>query len=229
MSDVSKRRAADAPTLRAEIEAELTVQEVQHIHGVTFDGKSVWFAADKGDLLELDPVAGTIRTRTNDLGTRAGITFDGMHLWVICGKEIRKLDRATRKVISSIPNPSPEPSGMAWAEGALWIGNHEQILKVDPADGRVLKRVTVERFVTGVTWAEGELWHGAEGPHGWAGGLVRVDPNSGAETLRLECTTPTEIAGIEYDATRGVFWCAACEPAPRPTGIGKLHAIRKPR
>jgi len=109
----------------------------------------------------------------------------------------------------------------ATCEGALWVGA-KRSLKVDPADGRLLKRVTVERLVTGVTWAEGELWHGA-GADEWAGGVLRVDPNSGAETLRLECPTPTDIAGIEYEATRGVFWCGASEPAGRPTLVAKLQ------
>ena len=51
---------------------------------------------------------------------------------------------------------------MAWAEGALWVGQHRsrKIHQVDPQTGAILRTIESNRFVTGVTWVGGELWHG---------------------------------------------------------------------
>ena len=52
--------------------------------------------------------------------------------------------------------------GLAWAEGALWVGDYRgcRIHQVDPETGAILKTIASDRFVTGVTWVDGELWHG---------------------------------------------------------------------
>src|SRR5262249_7390009 len=136
--------------------------------------------------------------------------FDGSHLWAICGERIHRIDPATRAIVATIPSPGAQVSGMAWAEGSLWIGvfGAGNILQVDPRDGRVLKTITVRKFVTGVCWAEGERCHGTL-PEGTeqSGSLQRVDPGSGA--LREEVRFPADkgVSGLEWDAGRGVFWC----------------------
>jgi streptogramin lyase len=200
--------------------------DVSKVHGVTFDGHSVWFACDDGDFVEADPGSGAVRSRTRGFGSRAGAAFDGSHLWLICGKDIHRVDPKTRAAVATIPNPEPKSAaGMAWAEGALWIGLYDgkKILKVDPATGRVLKTVAVNRFVTGVTWAGDELWHGgpADGAEGDA--LHRVDPETGAHLMQLLPTPQTDIAGVEYDAQRDAFWFGALDEKK-----GSLRAVRKP-
>src|SRR5699024_6723131 len=53
-------------------------------------------------------------------------------------------------------------SGLAWAEGSLWVGQHQgrKIYQLNPETGDVLRCIECSRFVTGVTWIDGELWHG---------------------------------------------------------------------
>jgi hypothetical protein len=48
-------------------------------------------------------------------------------------------------------------SGMAWAEGTLWVGQHRKckIHRVDPETGAILRTIESNRFVTGVTWVDG--------------------------------------------------------------------------
>jgi hypothetical protein len=51
--------------------------DVDHVHGVTFDGQHVWFAA--GDHLQaLDPATGTT-LRAIDVAAHAGTAFDGRY------------------------------------------------------------------------------------------------------------------------------------------------------
>ena len=59
---------------------------VDHVHGVTYDGQHVWFAA--GDRLSaFDPVSGTA-LRSIDVAAHAGTAFDGQHLFQIAEERI---------------------------------------------------------------------------------------------------------------------------------------------
>src|SRR6266511_5858042 len=84
------------------------------VHGVTFDGQHVWFAA--GDALRaFDPESGE-PVRAIDVAAHAGTAFDGRHLFQIAGDQIQKVDPQTGRVVASIPAPSQgRDSGLAWA------------------------------------------------------------------------------------------------------------------
>ena len=76
---------------------------------------------------------------------------------------IQKIDPKTGRVLATIPAPGGGgDSGLAWAEGTLWVGQYRErkIDQVDPETGEILRTIESNRFVTGVTWVEGELWHG---------------------------------------------------------------------
>ena len=134
---------------------------VEHVHGVTFDGQHVWFAT--GDKLNaLDPASGKV-LRSIDVAAHAGTAFDGQHLFQIAEDRIQKIDPKTGRVLATIPAPGGGgDSGLAWAEGTLWVGQHRgrKIHQVDPQTGAILRTIESSRVVTGVTWTDGELWHG---------------------------------------------------------------------
>ena len=134
---------------------------VDRVSGVTYDGQHVWFAA--GDKLNaLDPVSGKT-LRSIDVAAYAGTAFDGQHLFQIAEGRIQKIDPKTGRVLATIPAPGGGGhSGLAWAEGTLWVGQYEdrKIYQVDPQTGAILRTIETSRFVTGVTWIDGELWHG---------------------------------------------------------------------
>jgi len=94
-----------------------------HVHGVTFDGQHVWFAS--GDKLNaVDPASGKA-VRAIDVAAHAGTAFDGKHLFQIAEDRIQKIDPKTGRVLSTIPAPGGGgDSGLAWAEGTLWVGQH---------------------------------------------------------------------------------------------------------
>ncbi|HUL19733.1 MAG TPA: hypothetical protein VLV29_10750, partial [Steroidobacteraceae bacterium] len=57
------------------------VPGVDHVHGVTYDGQQVWFAA--GDTLKaLDPHSGKT-LRSIEVAAHAGTAFDGQYLYQI--------------------------------------------------------------------------------------------------------------------------------------------------
>src|SRR5689334_17455 len=127
--------------------------EVDGVHGVSFDGQRVWFAScDR--LNALDPESGEV-VGALDVAGDAGTAFDGTHLFQIAEAVIRKIDPKTGEVLSTIPAPgNGGDSGLAWAEGTLWVGQHRgrKIHQVDPESGAVLRTIESDRFVTGVTW-----------------------------------------------------------------------------
>ena len=144
------------------------------MHGVTYDGQHVWFAA--GDkLIAIDPETGT-PVRAIEVAAHAGTAFDGQHLFQLAENHIHKIDPQSGEVLATIPAPGGGgDSGLAWAEGTLWVGQYRdrKIHQVDPETGAILRTIDSNRFVTGVTWLDGELWHGT-----WEGDeseLRRVD------------------------------------------------------
>jgi glutamine cyclotransferase len=193
---------------------------VNQVAGVTHDGRQVWFAS--GDKLNaLDPASGNT-VRTIDVPAHAGTAFDGQHLFQIAEDRIQKIDPATGRVLATIPAPGAGgDSGLAWAEGTLWVGHHRdrKIRQVDPQTGAVLRTIESNRFVTGVSWVDGELWHGT-----WEGDqseLRRIDPHTGEVLEQLEMPVGVGISGLESDGA-DQFFCGG-------GGSGRLRAVRRPK
>ncbi|MGA2777082.1 MAG: PQQ-binding-like beta-propeller repeat protein [Steroidobacteraceae bacterium] len=193
---------------------------VDRVNGVTYDGQTVWFAA--GDKLHaLDPASGNV-LRSIDVAAKAGTAFDGRHLFQLADDRIQKIDPTTGRVLASIPSPGGrDDSGLAWAEGTLWVGRHRdrKIHQVDPDTGAVLRTIESNRFVTGVTWVDGELWHGT-----WEDDeseLRRVDAMTGEVLERLQMPPGVGVSGLESDGG-DQFFCGG-------GGSGKLRTVRRPK
>lgn len=191
-----------------------------NVAGVTYDGQSVWFAA--GDAVRaFDPATGEER-RAIDVPAHAGTAFDGEYLYQIAEERIQRIDPKTRRVVSTIPAPAGGgDSGLAWAEGTLWVGEYRarKIHQVDPRTGAILRTIDSNRFVTGVTWVDGELWHAT-----WEGDeseLRRIDPGTGAVLERLEMPAGVRISGLESDG-KDRFYCGG-------GNSGTVRAVRRPR
>jgi glutamine cyclotransferase len=189
------------------------------IHGVTYDGEHVWFAS--GDKVNrFDPSSGKT-TRSINAAADAGTAFDGHHLFQIAGSRIQKIDPKTGRVLSTIPAPGGgADSGLAWAEGSLWVGQYRdrKIHQIDPESGAILRTIESNRFVTGVTWVDGELWHAT-----WEGDdsdLRRVDPKTGEVLETLDMPRGVNITGLESDG-HDQFFCGGGKS-------GKIRVVRRP-
>ncbi|WP_277182736.1 DUF5074 domain-containing protein [Caballeronia sp. BR00000012568055] len=194
--------------------------DVEGVHGVTFDGERVWFAS--GDALNaLDPETGE-RARKLDVQAHAGTAFDGEHLYQIAEDRIQRIDPRTGRVLGTIPAPGGgADSGLAWAEGTLWVGQYQarKIHQIDPQNGAILRTIESNRFVTGVTWVEGELWHAT-----WESDeseLRRIDPQTGEVIEKLAMPEGTGVSGLESDGGEH-FFCGGGR-------TGKIRAVRRPK
>jgi glutamine cyclotransferase len=192
----------------------------ERVHGVTYDGQQVWFAS--GDKLNaFDPASGKM-LHSLAVAAHAGTAFDGRHLFQIAEDRIHKIDPETGRVLATIPAPGGGgDSGLAWAEGTLWVGHYRnrKIHQIDPDTGAILRTIESNRFVTGVTWVEGELWHAT-----WEGDesdLRRVDPETGEVLESLEMPRGVHVSGLESDGA-DQFFCGGEK-------TGKVRAVRRPR
>jgi glutamine cyclotransferase len=192
---------------------------VDAVHGVSFDGQRVWFAS--GDRVNaLDPDSGEI-VGAIEIAADAGTAFDGKHLFQIAEAVIQKIDPESGEVVATIPAPgNGGDSGLAWAEGSLWVGQHRdrRIHQVDPETGAVLRTIECDRFVTGVTWVDGELWNGT-----WqddASDVRRIDHRTGEVLERLEMPRGIGVSGLESDGGNR-FFCGGGK-------TGKVRVIRRP-
>lgn len=188
------------------------------VHGVSFDGKQLWFAS--GDHLNaVDPASGRLH-RSLAVQAHAGTAFDGRYLYQIADSRIQKIDPDTGAVLSTIPTPEGGGAGLTWAEGSLWIGQHRarKIHRLDPETGAILNTIESKRFVTGVTWLNGELWHAT-----WENeqsDLRRVDPDTGAVLQRVEMPADTMVSGLESDGVDR-FYCGG-------GASGKIRVVQRP-
>lgn len=195
-------------------------QGVESVHGLTFDGHYVWFAS--GDRLNaLDPASGQV-TRVISVPAHAGTAFDGEHLFQLAEDRIQKIDPGTGRVLSTIPAPGGGgDSGLAWAEGTLWVGQYRDrtIHQVDPQTGAILRTIQSNRFVTGVSWLGNELWHGT-----WENGesaLRHVDPATGAVLEQLDMPEGSGLSGLESNGS-DCFFCGGGDS-------GTIRVVHRPR
>ena len=192
---------------------------VDAVHGVTHDGELVW-AATGLRLVGLDPERGTIQ-RTLERPADAGSAFDGTYLYQLVETRIDKIDPVSGEVLSSIPAPGEGcGSGLAWAEGSLWVGQYQgrKIHQVEPATGEVLRTLESNRFVTGVTWVDGELWHGT-----WEdeqSELRQIDPQTAEVKQSLRMPPGSIVTGLE--GQQDVFYCGG-------GSSGKIRVVARPR
>ncbi|MDT9600744.1 Vgb family protein [Sphingosinicella rhizophila] len=192
---------------------------ITDVAGVSHDGERVWFAS--GDRLNaLDPGSGEI-VGGIDVPAHAGTAYDGRYLFQIAEAVIRKVDPRTGAVIATIPAPgNGGDSGMAWAEGSLWVGEYRarKIHQIDADTGAIIRTIDSDRFVTGVTWADGALWHAT-----WQedqSDVRRIDPATGEVLERLRMPPGAGVSGLESD-DGDLFFCGG-------GGSGKVTAIRRP-
>ena len=160
--------------------------------------------------------------RSLDVAAEAGTTFNGEHLFQIADGQIQKIDPETGRVLAMIPAPAGSgASGLAWAEGSLWVGDYRgrTIQQIDPESGAILRTIESDRFVTGVTWVDGELWHATS--EGDESELRQIDPVTGRVLENLKMPAGMLVSGLESDGA-DQFFCGGQQS-------GKIRAVRRPR
>jgi outer membrane protein assembly factor BamB len=203
-------------TTTAVVDKELTPGG--KVHGVTFDGKRIWYASDDA-IVAVDPKTDTVTKRLSATA-KAGTAFDGTHLYQLDGEKILVLDPSDGRTVRTLPSPRPgECSGLAYADGHLFVGEYKdaRIHKIDAKTGEVTKTLSSDRWVTGVACVDGAIWH-ATGNNGDGPPQIRRLAEDGTVEEVLEVSGVEYISGLESDGSGG-FWCGGEN--------GKLRHVRR--
>lgn len=204
---------------RAEIVKELVPVAGGKVHGVTFDGKLVWYARND-EIVGVDPETSEVVKRLA-VPAHAGTAFDGKNLYQIAGDQILVVDPSDGRVVRKLPAPGKgKDSGLAYADGCLWVGQYRdaKIHQIDAKTGEIRKTLRSDRFVTGVCCVDGAIWHGVSDDEAPAE-LRRLAPDGSVEEV-IAFDETVHVAGIESDG-KGGFWCGG--------EAGKLRLIRRAR
>jgi outer membrane protein assembly factor BamB len=207
----------DTRRAKVDIVKEYVPIEGSKVHGVTFDGKLVWYATDDA-IVGFDPESEKVVKRL-DVPANAGTAFDGENIYQLAGGEILVVRPTDGRVLRKMPAPGKGmDSGMAYADGHLWVGQYRdaKIHKIDAKTGEVVKTLSSDRFVTGVSCVDGALWHGVS-DDARESELRRVrEDGTIAEVLTFPAGV--HVAGVESD-NKGGFWCGG--------EAGKLRLVRR--
>ena len=191
---------------------------VEQIGGVSYDGAHVWIAT--GDTLKaIDPESGKT-VRTLDVPAHAGTAFDGQHLYQIAGDRIQKVDPETGRVVATIPTPEGGASGMAWAEGTLWVGQHRarKIHQVDPETGAILRTIELEPLRHRRHLGRRRALARDLGRRGKRDPPRRSANGGGARSLRCRRASPSPASSDGGDR----FFCGG-------GNSGKVRVVRRPK
>ena len=142
--------------------------------GTAFDGRHL-YQLSGGHIRKIDPETGqvlkTIPAPGN--GGDSGLTWAEGSLWVgeYRGRRIHRIDAETGALLRTIES-NRFVTGVTWAQDELWHGTLEEgvsdLRKIDPADGRVLVRLTMPEnvSVSGLESDGGDLLYAGGGTSG---------------------------------------------------------------
>lgn len=135
---------------------------VSAAYNVWTGGGSVWVADDQGGrVVRVSAKTNRVVARPRVGDGPSDIVVQGTSAWVISHRThvLHRIDLRTNvsRRIAVIPGDTPER--MVWSHGALWLtGRGTDLLKVSPADGKVIETIDIGASGIDVAVAGDHLW-----------------------------------------------------------------------
>jgi transglutaminase-like putative cysteine protease/glutamine cyclotransferase len=113
--------------------------------GLAYDGKYLWMADHKQDMLVcLNPADGSVVREVPSPGFwPMGLAWDGHYLWNADAhaKKIFKVDPKDGSILRTIDSPGGSPEALAWDGTTLWVSDlaERSIMRIDLSDGTALQ------------------------------------------------------------------------------------------
>ena len=160
---------------------------------VTVGQDGVWVVSASGDLTRIDP--GTNETTTTDISEGAPIPIDvavdddSVYVASIecqCVPPNTRLAKVDASSGSAVVIPAPAHPGdvgvaVMVLDGSLWITAGSEVWQVDPATGKVLKRVGIELSPRDLVADQdgSSIWVSAAGSGRQVGWAIEIDASTG--------------------------------------------------
>src|SRR5205814_236380 len=149
LTTITATRRGFALKPRSRSEVVVLARPVEEEHGAVLaflaDGES-WSSSALA--LALGASQRTVQRALDEVAAHAGTAFDGKYLYQIAEDHIHKIDPKSGQVVATIPAPGGGgDSGLAWAEGMLWVGEYRnrKIHQVNPETGAILRTIESNR------------------------------------------------------------------------------------
>jgi transglutaminase-like putative cysteine protease/sugar lactone lactonase YvrE len=180
--------------------------------GIAFDGKNIWFADRKSDLLYcIDPASGKVLRSIESPGYwPLALTWDGTSLWnsdLKGGTDVSeayegviyRIDPSNGRILQTLEAPSKSPVGLAWDGKYLWCIDDlsDELIQFSPEDG-----TTISSFKSPAEQSSGLVY---DGKYLWVcdrgnDEIYMVDPANGHVILITDSPGPYP-TGLCYDGT----------------------------
>jgi len=136
-----------------------------YMTGLTFDGKYLWAADRKTDLLyKIDPSSGKVLKTIESPGYwPLGLAWDGQYLWNIDrdAKKIFKIDPKNGRILHVFDFPTSRPQGIAFDGKLLWISDQSShsLNQISLDDGTTIRSIPAPTArPNGLTFDGKYLW-----------------------------------------------------------------------
>lgn len=169
--------------------------------GLTFDGKYIWMADRKSDLIyKIDPADGSVKQTFNAPGYHiAGLTVEAECVWMLDVEEelIYRWNPENGVCEKAIYVPCQSPQGLAWDGKYLWVADYRQdrLFQISIEDGTTITDIpSPSRNPQGLTFDGRYLWVSDR----YDDMIYMVYPENGNVILAFE--SPSKYArGLAYD------------------------------
>ncbi len=102
---------------------------VDYVHSLAWEGRAFWVGTRKGQLVRVDPDDGSVLSSSPiPSNSMSGLAFDGKYLWSgdRGSNRLYPIDPATGEVLFVLVAPGPSISGVACADGNLYVLDYEK-------------------------------------------------------------------------------------------------------
>lgn len=138
-----------------------------------------------------------------------GVTFDGERVWFARDDELNAFDPTTEKLVHR-QRVDDANGGTAFDGTYIYQLTHTEILVVDPANGKVMRKLPAPgtEDCSGMAFADGYLWVGQ-----WSGKKIhKIDAKTGEIVKTL--SSDRFVTGVS--CVDGSLWHAAAGDGPAP-------------
>jgi DNA-binding SARP family transcriptional activator len=188
-----------------------TTEIPEPVEAVTGNGHFWVWGLNPFQLVEIDPSRGRVLRHVGSPfgGDAAWYLPDGRNIWLTAGRELVRVDAAEGRIIDryTLTNANAEYV-LNWVTrcfGSLWVTDNPDnlVLRVDPANGRVIARVRTQ-YPAAIACGDGGLW-----VSWWDKGIHRIDPR----TNRVVASASTPAPFVNVLAVGGGFAWSSNEAA----------------
>jgi len=174
----------------------------QHGHLATGFDRLWVLTGDGSTLAGIDPETGAVTVEIALDAMCIDVAIDDTSVWVACALDdvVLRVDPATSMVVDRLE--VAEPYGVAFTEGAAWVGAASSVVRIDP------ESLGVVATIHGGTGRYGGLAADDDGV--WvrraAAPLVRIDPQTNEVTDELDLGVTS---GGDVLVAHGALWTTA--------------------